>query len=116
MITGESWKEQCSFSGHGSAVVMVIGTQECATEKTYEFRIECIGLDSYSKPATIVAYIWDKRDTDTARQHFQTLFKKGTFWRFSGSIEYDDGTIVFVDPVHMPFYGEACEYLASAQQ
>lgn len=115
MVTNESWKEQCSFSGHGSTVVMVIGTQECPAEK-YEFRIECVGLDSFSMPVPIVAYIWDKRDTNTARQYFQVLFEKGTFWRFSGSIEYEDNTITFVDPVYMPFYGEACELLASAQK
>lgn len=119
MMTNEQWSDSPCFFGHASTVIIVTYAAS-HPGPNYEFYLEAIGLDSFSAPADMKAYIWDKRDSGRMQEHYEKLFAIGSTWRISGKIEIEDKCIVFVDPVYMPYIGEACKSLkhfaASPQQ
>lgn len=110
MMTGESWSEHKEFEGHASAVVIVTDVRGTACTR-YEVQLECLALGSYSGPFSLAVYIWDEREASWCRDFYYSTFKIGSCWRISGRIEYDDNGLVFVDPIYMPFNGNACELL-----
>jgi hypothetical protein len=115
MMTGDNWTEQIAFDGTASAVIIVTGISECAARR-FELRLECLGLGTYLTPMPMAVYIWDARETNTAREYYRSIFKVGTCWRISGKIDYDEEQLVFTDPVYMAYSGEACEKLRYAMR
>lgn len=113
MMTGETWQEQTAFEGVASTIVVVTGISDC-TDKSYEIRVDCLGLDSFSGAVPMAFYIWSERTDGSAREDYTSMFKVGSYWRISGKIEYVESEIQFIDPVYMPYQGVACETLKRA--
>lgn len=110
MMTNDRWSDSPSFSGNASTVIIVTSVAS-HPGPNYEFYIEAIGLDSFSGPTEMRVYIWDKRDSSGVQEHHEKLFQIGSIWRVSDQIEVEDNCVVFVDPVYMPYHGEACKNL-----
>lgn len=110
MMTNEKWSDSPCFSGNASTVIIVTYTTS-HPGPNFEFYIEAIGLDSYSVPANMRVYIWANRDSMNVQEDYEKIFEIGSVWRVSGQIEVEDNCIVFVDPVYMPYHGEACKSL-----
>lgn len=112
-MTGDNWNEETTFCGFGSAVIMVVSTSDCPA-KNYEFMIDCLGLDCYSRLVPMVVYLWDKRPAEKARDYFQSHFTKGSFWKLSGRVDFEGDHLVFTDPVYMPYDGDAQKLFKTA--
>lgn len=110
MMTGEKWEDEPLFTGNASAVMIVISviSSQC---KKFEFMIDAIGLDSFGAPQSMKLYIWDQCEDNAAKEHLERTFSIGSVWRISGQIELDEESVVFTDPVYMPYQGRWVERL-----
>ena len=113
-------KEQASFEGNASAVVVVAKTEEGvpggSPSDRCAFILHCIGLDTFLTPMTILVYFHarDGQNIGSAREHYQSIFKIGSCWRISGKIGHYAESVYFDDPVYMPYAGEIPEILNNA--
>jgi hypothetical protein len=110
MMTGEKWRDDPCFEGHGSTVLIVTALESYACSPL-EVHVEGIGLDSFHGPMNIKIYFWDNRETSVAREYYESTFGVGSIWRVSGTIEYEENGIIFIDPVYMAYSGEKASLL-----